>query len=220
MAPVLAADVPAGFEWAFRPRSHQGRTFETRVLTRHGVVVSSRLLRRGQTFDFRIPVPQRNRPVRVTVARRASASDKGCDDDDAPESVCSTGLPSPGCSTHRSSTSTSAVTVASPRGSIASTPIGGDSSVGATAASQAPSSLEPLAATICPHCLRTIAARATLPPGAVYATGAQCDDCGVRLLAPDEDGNGGGVQLFHCRACWLDFCHACAVREMTEVWWS
>eukprot|EP00933_Yihiella_yeosuensis_P013646 TRINITY_DN12540_c0_g5_i1.p1 TRINITY_DN12540_c0_g5~~TRINITY_DN12540_c0_g5_i1.p1 ORF type:complete len:712 (+),score=112.95 TRINITY_DN12540_c0_g5_i1:100-2235(+) len=56
---VLVADVEPGIEWAFRPKAVEGSNFKVRLVTASGVVVCSRRLNRGQTFDFEVPVPPR-----------------------------------------------------------------------------------------------------------------------------------------------------------------
>lgn len=107
--PVLVAKVGPGIEWALRPRTSEGREFKVRLLTKSGVVVNSRHIRRGQSVDFEVPVPPP--PARLRVAAFAERSKQGArrrrakskqDHQDASEvcheeregSVCSTNAPS------------------------------------------------------------------------------------------------------------------------------
>lgn len=64
--PVLSAKVGPGIEWALRPQVPHGQHFQMRLLTEAGVVVCSKRLRRGQTFDFAVKVPPRR--VRADAA--------------------------------------------------------------------------------------------------------------------------------------------------------
>lgn len=107
--PVMVADVAPGIEWALRPRARDGRRFQMKLLSQHGVVVCSKQLSRGQTFDFRVQVPQRNpgsavqKRLKAAVAQRAgheaidepaaASVDKPALDEPA-ESICSTRAPS------------------------------------------------------------------------------------------------------------------------------
>eukprot|EP00931_Biecheleriopsis_adriatica_P122745 TRINITY_DN97773_c0_g1_i1.p1 TRINITY_DN97773_c0_g1~~TRINITY_DN97773_c0_g1_i1.p1 ORF type:complete len:693 (-),score=134.54 TRINITY_DN97773_c0_g1_i1:53-2131(-) len=71
--PVAVADIEPGIEWALRPKAKEGRDFKARLVTGAGVVVCSRSLRRGQSFDFEVPVPPRPAQLRVAaigVSRR------------------------------------------------------------------------------------------------------------------------------------------------------
>eukprot|EP00930_Biecheleria_cincta_P041475 TRINITY_DN28431_c0_g2_i1.p1 TRINITY_DN28431_c0_g2~~TRINITY_DN28431_c0_g2_i1.p1 ORF type:complete len:738 (-),score=106.23 TRINITY_DN28431_c0_g2_i1:181-2394(-) len=106
--PVLVAEVGPGIEWALRPRSSEGRDFKVRLLTKSGVVVNSKHIRRGQSLDFEVPVPPP--PARLRVAAFAERSKRGArqrrakpkKDHDTSEawheeregSVCSTTAPS------------------------------------------------------------------------------------------------------------------------------
>jgi len=55
--PIFRVKVGPGVEWALRPKVCEGHNFQLRMSTEAGVVVCSRALRRGQTFDFHVPVP-------------------------------------------------------------------------------------------------------------------------------------------------------------------
>ena len=46
--PILVAEVKPGIEWALRPRAKEGREFKLRLMTKAGVMVCARGLRRGQ----------------------------------------------------------------------------------------------------------------------------------------------------------------------------
>ena len=111
--PVLTADVKPGIEWALRPESAEGREFKVKLLTTAGVLVCTKPLRRGQSFDFHVPVPPPPAQLRAaalacqresfieagTVKGRLKATDEAAKafgrrehDDDG--SVCSTAAPS------------------------------------------------------------------------------------------------------------------------------
>ncbi|CAE7383989.1 unnamed protein product [Symbiodinium microadriaticum] len=72
-APILAADVKPGIEWALRPKVKEGRDFRVKLLTAAGVLVCTRPLRRGQSFDFHVPVPPP--PAQLRVSALASKRD-------------------------------------------------------------------------------------------------------------------------------------------------
>mmetsp|Transcript_58319 Transcript_58319/g.103614 ORF Transcript_58319/g.103614 Transcript_58319/m.103614 type:complete len:695 (+) Transcript_58319:92-2176(+) len=101
--PLLVADVGPGIEWALRPKCKEGREFKVRLLTKSGVVVCSRNLRRGQTFDFEVPVPPAPAQLRAAIDRGPGKSAMELDsskavdfamDEDKEGSVCSTATPS------------------------------------------------------------------------------------------------------------------------------
>lgn len=71
--PILVADVKPGIEWALRPRAKEGREFRVRLMTKAGVMVCARGLRRGQSFDFQVPVPPPPAQLRVASSSRQSA---------------------------------------------------------------------------------------------------------------------------------------------------
>ena len=50
--PLLVAEVKPGIEWALRPRAKEGREFKLRLMTKAGVMVCARGLRRGQARPF------------------------------------------------------------------------------------------------------------------------------------------------------------------------
>eukprot|EP00927_Polykrikos_kofoidii_P012117 TRINITY_DN15200_c0_g2_i1.p1 TRINITY_DN15200_c0_g2~~TRINITY_DN15200_c0_g2_i1.p1 ORF type:complete len:812 (+),score=104.65 TRINITY_DN15200_c0_g2_i1:170-2605(+) len=57
--PILSARVRPGIEWAMRPKPSHGQQFRMSLVTDAGVVVCSKRIRRGQTFDFAVNVPPR-----------------------------------------------------------------------------------------------------------------------------------------------------------------
>ena len=65
--PILVADVKPGIEWALRPKAKEGREFRVRLMTKAGVMVCARGLRRGQSFDFQVPVPPPPAQLRVAA---------------------------------------------------------------------------------------------------------------------------------------------------------
>lgn len=66
--PILVAEVKPGIEWALRPRAKEGRDFRVRLMTKAGVMVCARGLRRGQTFDFEVPVPPAPAQLRASLS--------------------------------------------------------------------------------------------------------------------------------------------------------
>jgi len=80
-------------------------------------------------------------------------------------------------------------------------------------------SAEVLESSICPRCLREMAARNTRPAAPVYADGVRCDHCSTEMIAEGVAGRSREM-FFHCGRCWFDLCHACALREMQDVWWD
>jgi len=247
-AALITADVAPGIEWALRPKAREGRHFELKLLTEHGVVVCSKRLRRGQTFDFKVNVPTRKRPVAlrslqhrraVSEDRKPSAKDIDCDDD---QSVCSTAVP-PSMSTvdhHPSFGSSSASTTS---GSVAIHGFGSERQLLTSSrhpeTPPMPALARPVAmrgisevhsggeadgidAAICPRCLRETRARFTRPTAATYAEGVECDRCATKILKVEGASGPSESELpfFHCRRCWYDLCHGCAMREMQEVWWG
>ena len=113
--PILTADVKPGIEWALRPRAKEGREFRVKLLTAAGVLVCARPLRRGQSFDFHVPVPPPPAQLRAaalasqhgnvleagTVKGRVKATREAAKafggkqhDEDHDGSVCSTAAPS------------------------------------------------------------------------------------------------------------------------------
>jgi len=115
--PLVVADVGPGIEWALRPKCKDGREFKVRLLTQSGTVVCSRNLRRGQTFDFEVPVPPAPAQLRREMARGSGkaaielSTSKALDfgEEDKESSVGSTRAPS--------FTSTAAPSLASARSS-------------------------------------------------------------------------------------------------------
>lgn len=71
---VMSAQIGPGIEWAMRPEVSEGRYFEMRLLTEAGVVVCARRLRRGQTFDFEVPVPPRPLVLPDTMHRSSETA--------------------------------------------------------------------------------------------------------------------------------------------------
>ena len=61
-----------GIEWALRPRTKEGRDFKVRLMTKAGIQVCARGLRRGQAFDFEVPVPPAPAQLRVALSSRSS----------------------------------------------------------------------------------------------------------------------------------------------------
>ncbi|CAJ1388311.1 unnamed protein product [Effrenium voratum] len=68
--PLIVAEVKPGIEWALRPKGKEGKDFRVKLLTKAGVVVCTRHLRRGQSFDFEVPVPPP--PAQLRAAALAS----------------------------------------------------------------------------------------------------------------------------------------------------
>lgn len=104
--PVLVAEIGPGIEWALRPRAREGRSFQMRLVTESGVVVCTRRLQRGQTFDFEVPVPPQPRPASATAPRKGAGSEGRRSDREG--SVCSTMEPSDGLRSERGSLASSA----------------------------------------------------------------------------------------------------------------
>jgi len=97
--PILTADVGPGIEWALRPRAREGRQFQMRLVTKAGVVVVDKRLRRGQAFDFKVHVPPKPGP-QVVATQRALADGGGfarkesmVGSEYGGESLCSTTAP-------------------------------------------------------------------------------------------------------------------------------
>jgi len=245
---LIVAEVGPGIEWALRPRAREGRHFELMLKTEAGVTVCSKRLRRGQTFDFRVNVPNRRRPVarnKLSDIAEAAKATKEVDDDE--QSVASTAAPpsSVGGASNRLSIA-SATTSAS--GSTASGTIsmlaadrqsGGKHATFASDNSQKPAFARPVPmrgisempagedhqtmdSSICPRCLRETRARFTRPTANCYAEGVCCDRCSCKILTPEgKHGPDESEQpFFHCRRCFHDLCYRCAKMEMEEVWWG
>ena len=68
--PILVADVKPGIEWALRPRAKEGQHFRVRLMTKSGVLVCAKGLRRGQALDFQVPVPPAPAQLRLALAER------------------------------------------------------------------------------------------------------------------------------------------------------
>lgn len=239
---LIVADVGPGIEWAMRPKAHEGRHFELKLVTEHGVVVCSKRLRRGQTFDFRVNVPEHKRPVvrralenhsvvaeKDVLASLAAGKEKDIDADD--QSVCSTAAP-PSMSSSRLSISSAAsasttATLASPDqmttvGTSLSTPLEGIDEMHRERVEPAWTTPESIDAAICPRCLREMHSRFTRPTAATYAEGVECDRCSTKIMEVEgsEGPSESSVAFFHCRRCWFDLCQSCAYREMQDVWWD
>lgn len=236
-APVIIADVGPGIEWAMRPKAREGRHFELKLVTSHGVVVCSKRLRRGQTFDFEVDVPKPKRLPPVAAARRgvetrmsipeggvavvdeAKEACKGLEIDGDDQSVCSTVAPSSNNSTRLSIASSSA-------SGTTSLPQSSTSSRAATLHSTVPKPnvvlpAEDLEAAICPRCLREMRARFNRPTAQTYAEGVECDKCQKKILKVQSSGIDESKEpFFHCKRCWYDMCRSCAVQEMQDVWWG
>jgi hypothetical protein len=241
-APLIVADVGPGIEWAMRPKAREGRHFELKLVTAHGVVVCSKRLRRGQTFDFEVDVPKPKRSLAVTTPRQATTARQGVesskasipeggvatvnakeackafDVDGDDQSVCSTVAPSSNNSTRLS--------IASSTASGLTSVTQASSSRTATLHSTVPkpnvaSPAEDLEAVICPRCLREMRARFTRPTAQTYAEGVECDKCSKRILKVEGSNRDESKDpFFHCKRCWYDMCRSCAVQEMQDVWWG
>jgi len=230
--PLIIAEVGPGVEWAMRPKAREGRHFEMKLMTEQGVIVCSKRLRRGQTFDFHVNVPARNRPVMRRAiesgnVRAAKAGEKELDEDD--QSVCSTAAPSslgPRLSVASSTASTTAASVTTPP----PLPLPAASGIAPSRAramrgiAETPPLASPanhLDAAICPRCLREMRARFTRPTAATYAEGVACDRCSDKILEVEVSGghSESNVAFFHCRRCWFDLCQKCALKDMQDVWW-
>mmetsp|Transcript_52835 Transcript_52835/g.96691 ORF Transcript_52835/g.96691 Transcript_52835/m.96691 type:complete len:233 (+) Transcript_52835:3-701(+) len=230
----MVADVGPGIEWALRPKVKEGRTFDMKLVTAHDVVVCSKRLRRGQTFDFKVTVPERPR----APAARAVKDAKSVDGDS--ESVASTTAPSsraPRLSTASTSTTMSSLPAGPLQASLASGmsrswPHPSSASMDSTsqAGLMAEDTEEPVHASanvpnvqldsaICPRCLREMRGRITRPTSRAYADGVECDKCSIKILNPNEASE-SQEPFFHCRRCWFDLCHNCAAQEMQDVWWN
>lgn len=68
--PILVADVKPGIEWALRPRAKEGQHFRVRLMTKSGVLVCAKGLRRGQALDFQVPVPPAPAQLRLALTER------------------------------------------------------------------------------------------------------------------------------------------------------
>lgn len=239
---VFSELVGPGIEWALRPRACEGQHFQMKLLTQAGVVVSSRRLRRGQTFDFEVPVPQCTvtvgppaRKVEELATRTGSAIDIKDEKGKHRHSLCSTVAPS---TASRLSTSTCG-SMCSPLPSPGA--MSGMSSLPAAVrevddeaqdsawepcAEDAPATdrdaVDSLEVALCPRCLRRMVPRLTCPSFTAYAEGVQCDNCGTELLKPGhhEQEQVKSRRFFHCQRCWFDLCGACALQDMTDVWWN
>jgi len=194
---LLTADVGPGVEWVFRPQAPED-SFRVRVMSRAGIEVCSRGLRRGQAMDFRVSVPPRPDPRAVglgPLALETRPCSKG-----PRSSVGSTAAPSE-LSTLASIEGSDAPELAAPERTEAKPLQGGG-----------------LSAAICPQCLRQMAARSTPPASGIYEEGARCDSC--QAVVPTCDVAGREQPFFHCELCWYDLCYSCAVHEMLTVWWG
>eukprot|EP00438_Fugacium_kawagutii_P015764 Skav233453 [mRNA] locus=scaffold1486:443846:457009:- [translate_table: standard] len=70
---ILVAEVKPGIEWALRPRAKEGREFRVRLMTKAGVMVCARGLRRGQSLDFEVPVPPAPAQLRAVALNHSTA---------------------------------------------------------------------------------------------------------------------------------------------------
>jgi len=215
---LITADVGPGIEWAMRPKAREGRNFELKLMTVHGVVVCSKKLRRGQTFDFRVNVPSQQPALEnnaedseanlVMVPPSKSDEDKpsGVDADGDDVSICSTTAP-PSHTTRfsvaSSSASTGANSVAPYAASVASSqptepaiPSISEAAVtpptvGGIAEAPALALTQPpveISTAICPQCLRQMRSRWTRPNAATYAEGVRCDKCEDIIFEEEDEG--------------------------------
>lgn len=235
--PLLSAEVGPGIEWAMRPRPRCGQRFRMRLLTEAGVVVCARGIRRGQTYDFHVPVP-----ARPAIGRAGGVEDKegrvSAVIDDAASTVGSTAAPPSSSQLLVGSLPSMCSTAAPPassqlrvgflpstgaHGSAQALPLerSQSSTQRLNCESQQPfkmASTEIINSVICPRCLRAMMARSTRPAAAIYVEGVKCDHCSTELVT------GRGVvkneNFFHCGKCWFDLCHRCGLREMRETWWG
>eukprot|EP00933_Yihiella_yeosuensis_P069469 TRINITY_DN7602_c0_g1_i6.p1 TRINITY_DN7602_c0_g1~~TRINITY_DN7602_c0_g1_i6.p1 ORF type:complete len:614 (+),score=110.15 TRINITY_DN7602_c0_g1_i6:63-1904(+) len=204
---VLVANVRPGIEWALRPKAVDGSKFKINLVTASGVVVCSRRLRRGQTFDFSVPVP----PRPAAVSNMAAVVDTRA----------------PPLRAMKSESEESIRTI-----SLVTAP----SSLGQPAAAQATDEQEDVRsevrlvpgsfqASMCPRCLHSMPLRHHRPKAAIYSAGVRCDKCSVELLMPARTAtvisaeSEAATAFCHCIRCWYDLCQHCAYKEMEEVWW-
>jgi len=80
--PVLIGHVKPHFEWALKPAARLGRHFEMRLVTEAGVVVCARRMKRGETYDFQISVPEPP-PHFASVSRAKAPHDPARAEDQA-----------------------------------------------------------------------------------------------------------------------------------------
>lgn len=236
---LITADVGPGIEWAMRPKTSEGRNFELKLVTQHGVVVCSKRLRRGQIFDFKVNVPvrqDRNKPLKALgdtslagkqVGRPKAASDADADDD----SICSTTAPSSQAARVSIASSSASASIASVSHAAAAAPLQRVEASGMAAVIDETlpmvstieglpvASAESLDTAICPKCLREMRSRSSRPGAETYAEGVQCDLC-EDFIFEEDDGDESKMVFFHCKRCWFDMCHTCALVNMQEVWWE
>lgn len=202
--PVIVANVNSGIEWAFRPNIREGFQFHVRLLTKAGVEVASRRLRRGQKFNFRVPVPPE---PSVQLRGQAKPSGKG-----APKhrlSTCSTAAPSSSSASAHGDALTTTATEEVSTHSEALAIVGEDTSMNAM-----------IDTVICPLCLCQVEAQIVRPKPPAYSEGVTCDRCGLHIECGLSDYQQTSVPFFHCGNCWYDLCQDCGSREMREVWWK
>jgi len=203
--PIMVASVNSGIEWAFQPHVREGFRFHVRLLTKAGVEVASRRLRRGQKFNFRIPVPPQ--PL-VQPRVQAKPDSKGSHKQRL--STCSTAAPS----------SSSASTHGDAQTATTTDEVWTHSEAQTAAAVEDTSTNVLINTMICPQCLCQVEARIARPMPPAYNEGVACDRCGLYMEFGLLGCQSASVPFFHCGNCWYDLCQDCGTREMKEVWWK
>jgi len=203
--PIMVANVNSGIEWAFRPSVREGFRFHVKLLTKAGVEVASRRLRRGQKFNFRIPVPPQ--PL---VQLRGQAKPYGKGSHNHRLSTCSTAAPSSSsASTHGDAQTATATEEVSTQSETQTATAVEDTSMNAL-----------IDTVICPQCLCQVEAQIARPLPPAYNEGVKCDRCGLDMEFGLFGHQSANVPFFHCGNCWYDLCQDCGTREMKEVWWK
>ncbi|CAJ1343522.1 unnamed protein product, partial [Effrenium voratum] len=235
--PLIVAEVKPGIEWALRPKGKEGKDFRVKLLTKAGVVVCTRHLRRGQSFDFEVPVPPPPAQLRAaalasnrhtsesTMQQRLKATDAavkafGGEMEEDRGSVASTAAPSSRFSLTSTTSFRAPGVPAVPRSAREEMQAKLEERRRKVEGLSLLTSVEGFRLCLCPRPVRHRRPRAK-----IYTGGVRCDHCKTELMGEldgEKENEEAEAQegFCHCSRCWFDLCRPCAYKEMREVWWG